>query len=77
MASSDILNRYDMTLDNKSIVHADLLSYAALFENDDYTSSFHKRDVNEKLAAGMRVLVLAGLSRCFFRVHLQFSQIRL
>jgi hypothetical protein len=46
-------------------VHANIPSYAALFKNYDYTSSFYKRDANEKLAAGMWVLVLTGLS-CFF-----------
>lgn len=38
-----------MTVDNKFIVHANIPSYAALFENYDYTSSFYKRDINEKL----------------------------
>ena len=50
MTSQDILKRYDLTVDNKFIVHANVPSYAALFENYDYTSSFYKRDVNEKLA---------------------------
>ena len=49
MTTSDILKRYDMTVDNKFIVHANIPSYAALFENYDYTSSFYKRDINEKL----------------------------
>jgi len=50
MTSQDILKRYDMTVDNRFIVHANIPSYTALFENYDYTSSFYKRDVNEKLA---------------------------
>jgi len=49
MTNSEILKRYDMTLDNKFIVHANIPSYAALFEDYDYTSSFYKRDLNEKL----------------------------
>lgn len=49
MAHSDILKRFDMTMDNKFIVHANIPSYAALFENYDYTSSFYKRDVNARL----------------------------
>jgi len=50
MTSQDILKRYDMTVDNKFIVHANIPSYTALFENYDHTSSFYKRDINEKLA---------------------------
>ena len=50
MTSQDILKRYDMTVDNRFIVHANIPSYAALFENYDYTTSFYKRDVNTKLA---------------------------
>jgi hypothetical protein len=46
--SSKILKRYDITVDNKFIVHANIPSYTALFENDDYKSSFYKRDINEK-----------------------------
>ena len=38
-----------MTVDNKFIVHANIPTYTALFENYDYTSSFYKRDINEKL----------------------------
>ncbi len=49
MTNSDILKRYDMTVDHKFIVHANIPSYAALFENYDYTSSFYKHDINEKL----------------------------
>lgn len=49
MTHADILKRYDMTVDNKFIVHANIPSYTALFENYDYTSSFYKRDINEKL----------------------------
>jgi hypothetical protein len=49
MTHSDILKRYDMTVDNKFIIHANIPSYAALFEKYDYTSSFYKRDINEKL----------------------------
>ena len=49
MTDLDILKRYDMTVDNKFIIHANIPSYAALFENYDYTSSFYKRDLNQKL----------------------------
>ena len=42
-------DRYDITVDNKFIVHANIPSYTALFENYDYTSSFYKHDINEKL----------------------------
>jgi len=38
-----------MTVDNKFIVHANIPSHTALFENCDYTSSFYMRDINEKL----------------------------
>ena len=49
MTTSDILKRYDMTTDNKFIIRANIPSYASLFEDYDYTSSFYKRDLNEKL----------------------------
>ena len=47
--TSDILQRYDMTVDNKFIVPAGVPDYKALYEVYDYSSSFYKRDLNEDL----------------------------
>lgn len=49
--TSDILQRYDMTVDNKFIVPASVPNYKALYEIYDYSSSFYKRDLNEDLVA--------------------------
>ena len=47
--ASDILQRYDMTVDNRFIVPAGVPEYKALYEAYDYYSSLYKRDLNEDL----------------------------
>ena len=47
--ASDILQRYDMTVDNKFIVPAGLPDYKSMYQVYDYSSSFYKRDLNEDL----------------------------
>jgi hypothetical protein len=46
---SDILQRYEMTMDNTFIAPASVPDYKALYENYDYATSFYKRDMNSPI----------------------------
>ena len=49
--NSEVLKRYDMTVDNKFIISVSIPNYKAIFQNYDFTASFYKRDLNENLVA--------------------------
>lgn len=73
---SEILKRYDMTVDNKFIVPVSLPDYSALYEKYDYISSFYKRDLNQKLVEYLFYCAreIGGRNNFILRIDLPVKQ---
>jgi len=74
--NSEILDRYDLTSDNRFIIDVNISDPDELFEKYDYYASFYKKDLNAKFEEYLlECLEEIGLkNKCIIRIDLPEDQ---